>query len=119
MTFGCQTFLGLMVIECWTIPPECLHSIILARLSIVLHANTALETLPSWVINTLMLGRPTRLYFDSVSAIMMGEAKQFLMVKSSSLSAYNLILAMVAWWMRVLESSINLGQMRKMPKEPL
>ena len=50
---------------------------------------------------------------------MMGETKQFLMVKSSSLSAYNLILAMVAWWMPVLESSTNLGQMRKMPIEPL
>ena len=40
------------------------------------------------------------------------------MVKSSSHSAYNLILAMVAWWMPVLESPTNLGQMRKMPKEP-
>ena len=95
---------------------ECPHSIILARSSIVLLANTALETLPSRFINTLMLGRPTRLYFDSVSAIMMGETKQFLMVKLSSLSAYYLIL--VSWWMPVLETSTNLGQMRKMPKEP-
>ena len=55
--------------------PECPHSIILARSSIVLHAITALETLPSRFINTLMLGRPTGLYFDSVSPIMMGEAK--------------------------------------------
>ena len=38
------------------------------------------------------------------------------MVKSSSLSAYNSILAMVAWWMPVLESPTNLGQMRKKPK---
>ena len=37
--------------------------------------NTALETLPSRFINTLMLGRATGLYFDLVSAIMMGEAK--------------------------------------------
>ena len=47
---------------------------------------------------------------------MMGETKQFLMVKLSSLSAYYLIL--VSWWMPVLETSTNLGQMRKMPKEP-
>ena len=38
------------------------------------------------------------------------------MVKSSSLSAYNSILAMVAWWMPVFESPTNLGQMRKKPK---
>ena len=116
MTFGCQTFLGLMVIESRTIHLSYYyyHSIILARSSIVLLANTALETLPSRFINTLMLGRPTRLYFDSVSAIMMGETKQFLMVKLSSLSAYYLIL--VSWWMPVLETSTNLGQMRKMHK---
>ena len=38
------------------------------------------------------------------------------MVKSSSIFVYNLILAMVAWWMPVLESPTNLGQMRKKPK---
>ena len=45
-----------------------------------------------------------------------GKTKQFLMVKSLSLSAYNSILAMEAWWMPVLESPTNLGQMRKKPK---
>ena len=74
---------------------------------------------PFFVLISLFSSSPKSVVFDSVSTIMMGETKQFLMVKSSSLSAYNLILAMVAWWMPVLESSTNLGQMRKMPKEPL
>ena len=77
------------------------HSIILARSSSVLLANIAVKTLPSRSINIMMLGRPTRLYFDSSLAIMMGKQSSFLMVKSSSLSAYNSILAMVAWWMPV------------------
>ena len=76
-----------------------------------------LNPVPSRFINILMLGRPSRLYFDSRSTIIMGKTKQYLMVKSSSLSVYNLTSAMEAEWMQVLESFTNPGQKRKKPKD--
>ena len=89
---GIRLFLLWMVTECLNIPLSApSHSIILVRSSIVMLADRALETLP----------------FRSF--------KQFLMVKSSSHSAYNLTFAIVAWWMPVLESSNNPGLERKKP----
>ena len=118
MTFGCQTFLGLMVIECRIIPlSPPLHHIgwVIHRLA----CQHSLGNPPIPVYQHTDAWQTYKVVFDFVSTIMMGKRKQFLMVKSSSLSAYNLILAMVAWWMPFLESSTNLGQMRKMPREPL
>ena len=81
--------------------------------------NRALEALPSRPINRLMLGKPSRLYFNpSVCIDDGGKQSSFLMVKSSSLYAYNLTLAMVAWWVSVSESPANPGQKRKSRRIP-